>query len=383
MSSPKEVSRIVASAADAAPEAASAAAEDASVPAAALGDLLEAALRAAARNGRLSDVALSGFERRGSDAAGTGVRLPQLIDLYLSACWRLIDAAGSGAGNAAALAQVTRAIARAADDAVAALARGFDAAQRTSIRREEARRREFIDGLLSGAADAEVLATHADAFGFSLAAPHVVAVATTGRELVEAGPVQTRIEREVLTRLPASDALVTTKDGALVCIVPAHQPDVAGALVRLLGDAEPGPWRVAVGPSGGGPRGVALSFADAMRALELAQLLGLSEGAIDVEVLAGHRLLERDPQAFAALTEAVRAKLASARGGAEPLFATLEAYFETSGNTMRTARRLHLSPRAVSYRLSAIQRVTGLDPRRSPDRFTLEVATIGARLQIG
>jgi sugar diacid utilization regulator len=36
----------------------------------------------------------------------------------------------------------------------------------------------------------------------------------------------------------------------------------------------------------------------------------------------------------------------------------------------------------VTYRLAAITRVTGLDPRQFPDRFTLEVATIGDRLGI-
>jgi hypothetical protein len=379
MASAAEVSRLIEATSAQASTAAAAAADDAGVPAEALGELLEAALRAASSNGRLSRVALQGFERRGSDAAAAGIRLPALIDLYLSAAWRLIEAAGEHATGAAALAQVTRAIARATDDAVAALTRGFDAAQRTAIRRDEARRREFIDDLLSGTADAGVLAAHAAAFGFSLAAPHVAAVATTRREIVDAGPVQARIEREVLTRLAAGDAIVATKEGALVCIFPSDQPDLAGSLERLLQDAEPGPWRVAVGPIGDGARGIAVSFAEALRAVELAALIDLPLGAVPVEALAGHRLLERDPQAFGAVTERVRAQLGTVRGGAEPLFRTLETYLDTGANTTETARRLHLSPRAVTYRLDAIRRATGLDPRRSPDRFTLEVAAIGAR----
>jgi hypothetical protein len=382
VTSAKEVAKIVAAATAAVPEAAAGAARDAGVDAGPLGDLLEEALRAASRDGQLSAVALAGFERRGADAAAAGIRLPALIDLYLSACWRLVEAAGEAASNTGALAQVARAIAHAADDAVAALTRGFDAAQRTTIRRDEARRREFVDDLLSGTADASLLAEHSSAFGFALAAPRVVAVATTSRALEDAGPVQSRIEREVLTRLVSADAIVATKDGALVCVLPSDQPDIAGAVLRLVRDAEPGPWRVATGPEGSGPGGIAASYAEASRAVELAERLGVAEGEIDVTALAGVRLLERDPQAFRDLTAQVRSRLDTARGGAQPLFLTLEAYFDTGANTSETARRLHLSPRAVTYRLAAIERVTGLDPRRSPDRFTLEVATIGSRLGI-
>jgi hypothetical protein len=382
MASAKDVARIVDAAAAAVPDAAAGASRDSGVGTEALGDLLDAALRAASRDGQLSDVALARFERRGADAATAGIRLPALIDLYLSACWRLVEAAGEAASNAEALAQVARAVAHAADDAVAALTRGFDAAQRTTIRRDEARRREFVDDLLSGAADASLLAEHASAFGFSLAAPHVVVVATTSHSLEDAGPVQSRIERDVLTQLASADAIVATKEGALVCVVPSGQTDVAAALLRLLGDAEPGPWRVATGPSGSGPGGVAASYAEASRAVEFAERLRLPEGVIDVPALAGVRLLDRDPQAFRDLTMRIRARLDAARGGAQPLFQTLEAYFDTGGNTTETARRLHLSPRAVTYRLVAVERVTGLDPRRSPGRLTLEIATIGARLGI-
>jgi DNA-binding PucR family transcriptional regulator len=94
------------------------------------------------------------------------------------------------------------------------------------------------------------------------------------------------------------------------------------------------------------------------------------------------QLLERDPQTLRDLTGHIRSRLDTARGGAQPLFHTLEAYFDTGANTTETARRLHLSPRAVTYRLATIERVTGLDPRRFPDRFTLQVAAIGVRLSM-
>jgi len=76
--------------------------------------------------------------------------------------------------------------------------------------------------------------------------------------------------------------------------------------------------------------------------------------------------------------EQVVGALSAARGGAEPLIETLEAYFAQGGNVTGMGRVLHLSPRAISYRLASIRRLTGLDP--AADRFTLEAAVIGYRV---
>ena len=44
------------------------------------------------------------------------------------------------------------------------------------------------------------------------------------------------------------------------------------------------------------------------------------------------------------------------------------------------ARRLHLSVRAVTYRLDRVRRLTGYDPADPTQAFTLQVAAVGARL---
>ena len=69
-----------------------------------------------------------------------------------------------------------------------------------------------------------------------------------------------------------------------------------------------------------------------------------------------------------------------ARGGAEPLLATLDPYFATGGVTTETARRIHLSVRAVTYRLERIKTLTGYDPTDPAQRFTVHTALLGARL---
>ncbi|MDN5747957.1 MAG: helix-turn-helix domain-containing protein [Pseudonocardia sp.] len=51
-----------------------------------------------------------------------------------------------------------------------------------------------------------------------------------------------------------------------------------------------------------------------------------------------------------------------------------------TGVTTEAARRLHLSVRAVAYRLDRIKTLTGSDPTNPAQRFTLQAAVLGARL---
>ena len=66
---------------------------------------------------------------------------------------------------------------RAVDDAVAALADGYQSARRRLGREQEGARRRFLDDLLEGGSVSEVI-EQAPAFGVSLTGPHVVIVAT-------------------------------------------------------------------------------------------------------------------------------------------------------------------------------------------------------------
>ena len=75
-------------------------------------------------------------------------------------------------------------------------------------------------------------------------------------------------------------------------------------------------------------------------------------------------MLLRDQPAIADLVQSVLGQLVHARGGAEPLLATLDAYFATGGVTTETARRLHLSVRAVTYRLDRIKTAHRIRPHR-------------------
>ncbi len=140
------------------------------------------------------------------------------------------------------------------------------------------------------------------------------------------------------------------------------------------------PWRVAVGRPYPGAFGIARSYEEAREALDLADKLGLPGDLAQAEDLLVYRMLLRDQAAIADLVEEVLTPLTLARGGAEPLLATVEAYFTTGGVVTRTARQLHLSVRAVTYRLSRVRALTGYDPTDPADWFTLHAAVLGARL---
>jgi DNA-binding PucR family transcriptional regulator len=93
-----------------------------------------------------------------------------------------------------------------------------------------------------------------------------------------------------------------------------------------------------------------------------------------------HRVLLRDREAIGDLIHAVLARLQNARGGAGPLLDTIDAYVSSGANTTATARRLHLSIRAVGYRLRRIHQLPGREPARAEDRFVLQAALLAARV---
>ena len=85
-------------------------------------------------------------------------------------------------------------------------------------------------------------------------------------------------------------------------------------------------------------------------------------------------MLSADSALAAEMVDHVLGPLDSARGGGQQLIETLEAHFASSGNLSATARALHLSARAVAYRLERIGKLTGYSPQTPDDRFVLEMA---------
>ncbi|MFD0659043.1 PucR family transcriptional regulator [Thermocatellispora tengchongensis] len=262
--------------------------------------------------------------------------------------------------------------------AVAALIEGYEDAQRLAIRREEEARREFVDDLLYGRA--ERLAERAEHFGLRLAESYVVAVARGVRPMAEDDPLADRIERALIGRFGSHNILIAVRDGLLVCVAPGTLGAATGEFTHhVRAGFEPG-WRVGVGRPHRGPGGVVTSFREAGNAIDLGERLGLRASVLRAADLLVFPVLLRDRAAIEDLVASVLSPLTEARGGPEPLLATLEAVFASQGNQTAAARRLGLSTRAVTYRLERIRRLTGFSPDDPTQRFTLETAVLGARL---
>ena len=386
--------------------AAAASREAGGVPVGLLGDYLPAAAEAAAGGRRLTAAELSGYGRSGEQAALSGVALRGLVDLFLSATWRLWRELPAGTSPIAVRA-AGLAVLRAADDAVAAAAEGFERALLTVARREEAERREFFDDLLSGRGGVGDLIVRGDQLGLRLAGPHQVVVAGSAAAGATLNPAGGAVDAVVADAAAPSPALVATRGGRIVAITGAadgkEADRVARALARLLTRAQPGngagqppagtgtgqapagtepspPWRIVVGRPYPGPSGVVRSYEEAAEALDVAERLGLPEPVASAADLLVYQVLLRDRTAITDLVRTVLMPLGTARGGAAPLLATLVAYFARGGVAAAAARDLHLSVRAVTYRLARVRDLTGRDPGLPADALTLQVAVIGARL---
>jgi sugar diacid utilization regulator len=363
------------------------------VPAGLLGGYLPAVLDAASSGRRLSAAELAEYARSGEQAAEGGVALRGLVDLYLSATWRLWRELPGDTGSPAALRAAGLAVLRAADDAVAAAAGGFERGYLSVARREEAERREFFEDLLSGRGGVADLLDRGERLGLRLAGPHQVMLAGSHGHGDTWNPAGTHIDALVAEAAAPYSSLVLSRRGRLVVIVGSAGGEeaymVARSLARALGAraggaeaGEPGPppWRIAVGRSYPGPSGVVRSYDEAADAFDVAQRLGLADPVVSAADLLIYQVLLRDRAAITDLVQTLLTPLARARGGAGPLLATLAAYYARGGVAAAAARDLHLSVRTVTYRLARVKELTGRDPARPADALALQVAVIGARM---
>src|SRR4051812_23387008 len=241
-----------------------AAADSGGVPVELLGDFLPVVVAAVEDGRAVPPARLRAYRALGERAARQGVALRALLDLYLSACWRLwpaLPAVAAARRRPQGVVAAGQVMLHAADDVVAALAEGFQLARRTLVRAQEAARREFIDDLLTGATDVVGLLHRATGFGLDLAGPHAVAVVDAERPFDDGSPVIARLERAILGVKGDAPALFASKDGRLVVVYPApdraavdHVVDrLTGTLDRVrTGRGSVGEWRVGVGGSGTG-----------------------------------------------------------------------------------------------------------------------------------
>ncbi|MEU2100166.1 PucR family transcriptional regulator [Streptomyces globisporus] len=330
----------------------------------------EALLDAVAATGRgPTEAELEELRSFGEGAAVSGATVRALVVHHLSrtrAAWP----AGT-TGSDSVLAAVQR--------AVEALCEGHERAELLAVRHQEAARREFIDDLLYGSGEPGRLAERAERLGLRFSHAHVVAVAEGPVPYTEGDAVPRLVERAVTGRFGERSILLTTKDGRLICIAPGDRRQVLTHFAKQA-HAATGGGRAAIGRPHPGADGIAPSYEEALRALDLAGRLDLEDPVVHAADLLVYPVLTRDRQAMEDLVRTTLGPLLRARGGPEPHLETLAAYFDSGCVTTQAARRLSLSVRALTYRLERIHQLTGSDPADPRHRYALQTAVIGARI---
>jgi sugar diacid utilization regulator len=363
-----------------------------------LGDFLPMVSRAVVDRRPLTSRQLTSCRELGDQAARRGVALRALLDLYSSSAWRLwrhLPAVDRAEVDPDALVTAGEVMLRAVDDAIAALAEGYQLAQHAVVRAEESARRELVDDLLAGGSDVHGVVTRARGFGLDLAGPHAVVVVSAARAIEDTDAVVNEVERALRGRRGDAGVLVASKEDRLVVVLAA--PDQAAtdhataAIRRALGPRGargargrgvvrlPG-WQLVVSRPRVGADGVHAAYVEALETLRVADVLGLDDPVLLAREHLVYLLLLRDRTGLADLVRTVLAGLEDARGGPAPLLQTLGAYFAAGTSTAQTARSLHLSVRAVTYRLERIRTLTGYDPGDPADQLSLRVATVAVQL---
>ncbi|GAA0241568.1 PucR family transcriptional regulator [Cryptosporangium japonicum] len=353
-------------------------------PAELLGEYLAMLADAAIHGRRPEPWQRDAVRELGRRAAEQGVDAGRAVDLYLSAAWRLWRELPevSRSSDPERVRAAAEAVLRVLDDAVGVLVDGHQSQRRDLIRREEALRAAFVDDLLRGDADVSALVERAAPFGIDLGTAHAVALVAPHRADHSLDAAATALERVVVERFGDREVLVAAKDGRVVAVVPAAGDVDTGTALHegLRRRRVPGRWRIATGRAFTGAYGVARSYEEARDALEYADRLDLDRDVVNARDLLVYRVLGRDQAAIVDLVRDVLGPLAQARGGAEVALETLHEYFAAGGVAMEAARRLHVSVRTVTYRLSRIAQLTGFRVSDPDQRFVLHTAVLGARL---
>lgn len=361
-----------------------------------LGDYL-LLLAEAAKYGRVATrQELEAVELLGRRAAESGVSAGRGVSLYLSAARRvwLELPAVIRSRDSASVRAAAEAVLHVVEGAVAAFAEGHAVAVREMVRREATLRRELVEDLLRGDAHLGELVERAEPFGLDLTRGHQVALAEPGRRLPDVDAATTALERVLLDRFGDRDLLVAYQEGVLVVVAPGEPAVPSAAPARATRAKDLGqlmyaelnrlrrgrPWRVATGRPHPGAYGIARSYEEAREGLTMAKRMHLESDVVHAADLLIYRVLLRDQPAIVDLVHAVLSPLSQARGGARPLLDTLDAYFSTGGVATEAAARLHLSVRAVTYRLARVKDLTGYNPVDPAHRFTVHAAVLGARL---
>ncbi|MEO3777607.1 helix-turn-helix domain-containing protein [Micromonospora sp. B11E3] len=317
--------------------------------------------------------------RLGARAADEDLQPHDLVDGVFAAagvCWNMSPLESADTPTTVHTRAVT--LLDTAHSVLVAALDGYLHQSRAELVRHNTERAAFVNDLLTGRAEPGSMAERAHRYGIRLSATHTVLVARAPRLTAD---LIHRVDAALAARFGEGNTLTTLRDGDLVCISAGGLRGIGAELAHLLlTELGAEGWQVAVGRPHPGVHGLATSLDEARNALDHAAKLGFTAPVLNAADLLVFPVLLRDRDAITDLVTTVLGPLTAARGGAQPYLDTLTVLFDNQGNHTATARQMHLSVRAVTYRLDRIHHLTGYHPNEPTQRFTLHAAVLGARL---
>lgn len=253
-------------------------------------------------------------------------------------------------------------------------------------------RHDLVEGLLSSrwqeAGEVERWARH---LGYDPERDHhvlAIALESPGQAGDGEAPAGARVlaaaEHFFTTRVP--DAITSVRSDEVVVVLPqpvgpepsSGAAQLGSACLRRVGELFPAAVvTIGIGGVCRHPADLARSYAEARRTVDLARRMGRPGAVVAFDALDIHRLLLQVPdlaelRGFAA---AVLGKLSAyEREHRSEYLATLACYFRENNSPQRAARRLHVHPNTVTYRIRRVEEITGLDLDRYRDRLLAQIA---------
>jgi sugar diacid utilization regulator len=254
--------------------------------------------------------------------------------------------------------------------------------------------RELMDTLLAGRGDTEFAHRLANSLHLRLGESHVVVLIRGEEVAIEDAsdqPLAPRVQLDYIVeaarnylRPAAGSLLAGIRLGDLVALYPVSDPD---DLQRIRRDCEALARAlsidVSIGMSGWHPglTGIAVAYAEAREAVDIAVGTGIRGRAIALEEVLVDHMVRSSPHAQRMLDGALRPLFEYDRVHRSELVETLRAYLAADANLTKCARLLTVHPNTVVYRLRRIRELTGRDPRAMDELLVLFLALKMAELK--
>jgi hypothetical protein len=308
----------------------------------------------------------------GAQAARDGIPAERFLQRFTSTTWLIWEAARAHPDSDRAVVEnIGQTLLRGLDLLVGAVADGYNAVDRESVAHDAEMRRALLEDILSTAPADPVAAARrrrvADRYGLDPDDIYRVVAVSDGRGEVDASvedgahALGRRLRRPSRAGGPAATfplPQVVIWRGLVVVLAKASWP-AAIKLPPHLDDLVGADWVAVAGEPAPGVEGIAATMGRLTLSLRTALRIGRSGWIATPDELALEELVSVDDALLeAAVVRELGAILADGRMGTE-LIETLEVYFDSGQNMREAARRLHLAPRTVAYRLERIARLIG------------------------